>query len=298
MRKLWLGIDVGGTSTRFLFLDDEGEWSGFHKIATHSWAGQPEPLSSLADIVKTMSAGKTVSGIMLGLPGILSQDRQQVVSLPFIQALDNTPAAANLSRLVNIPVAMDKDVNHLMLWDMMQLAEMPKIAVGLYLGTGMGNSIWIGGGFYHGANGGSGEIGHAPWADNTEPCPCGNVGCVETLTSGHWLTQWARINAPDTPIGELFSAHRAHPELAAFVSRLAKSIAGEMNILDPQYLFLGGGVLSMADFPIEELHGQIRRYLRPPLTKNNLTIVVSHSTDLTGCRGACLAARRCFGERA
>ncbi len=131
-------------------------------------------------------------------------------------------------------------------------------------------------------------------AGNTLPCPCGNHGCAETLTSGHWLSRWAAQNAADTPMPALFTRHGEQPELQAFVRRLAELIATEMNILDPEYLILGGGVLAMADFPLAQLRSQIQQHLRPPVTRENLKIIFSHSTDYTGCRGACLAAERLF----
>lgn len=293
MSKTWLGIDVGGTSTRLLTLRGK-VWSGFRKMPTASWAKTPDALTALANVIKDVLAEQPISGVMLGLPGILSRNRQHVVSLPFIQALDDMPVAAHLSEITGVPVAMDKDVNHLMLWDLLQLERMPDNAVGLYLGTGMGNSLWINGQFYHGEHGGAGEIGHIPWADSALPCPCGNHGCAETLTSGHWLSQWAQRHCPQSEMSHLFTHHGGHPDLQQFITRLAKVIASEMNILDPQYLILGGGVLSMADFPLAALRNQIERHLRPPVTRSGLNIIVSHATDQTGCRGACLAAARQF----
>lgn len=296
MSETWLGIDVGGTSTRLLTLQGQSAWGGFRKVPTASWATTPDALGALAGLIKTVLVEQPVSGVMLGLPGILSRNRQQVVSLPFIQALNNIQVAARLSEITGVPVAMDKDVNHLMLWDLLQLEQMPDNAVGLYLGTGMGNSLWVNGQFYHGEHGGSGEIGHIPWADSDLPCPCGNRGCAETLTSGHWLSQWAQRNFPRTDMSQLFTLHGDHPELQRFITRLAKIIATEMNILDPQYLILGGGVMAMSDFPLALLRNQITHYLRPPVTRSELQIVISHATDQTGCRGACLAAARRFGR--
>jgi allose kinase len=176
----------------------------------------------------------------------------------------------------------------------MQLEQLPDIAVGLYPGTGMGNSLWINGRFYHGQHGGAGELGHVPIAGNDLPCPCGNRGCAETVTSGNWLSHWAKAHVPNTDMSALFTQHGDHPELQAFVYRLAQLIATEMNILDPEYLILGGGVLAMADFPLAQLRSQIQQHLRPPATRDNLKIVFSQSTDHTGCRGACLAAERLF----
>lgn len=294
MKKRWLGIDIGGTGTRLQIMEEGRVWSGFRKVPTRSWAQQPDALAALGLLIGETLEQQPVSGVMLGLPGILSRDRQQVISLPFIQALDQQPVAAQLSARLGVPVAMDKDVNHLLLWDLLQLPQLPQHAVGLYPGTGMGNSLWINGGFYHGQHGAAGELGHVPAGGSTLPCPCGNHGCAETVTSGHWLSRWAAEHAAQTPMAALFSCHRDDPALQAFVTRLARLIATEMNILDPEYLILGGGVLAMADFPLAQLRTEVQQYLRPPATRSGLRIVFSQSTDHTGCRGACLAAERLF----
>ncbi|MDI6955404.1 allose kinase [Pantoea sp. Pa-EAmG] len=294
MTTRWLGIDIGGTGTRLQLMEAGRVWSSFRKVPTASWAQQPDALAALGQLIAETLEQQPVSGVMLGLPGILSRDRQQVISLPFIQALDHQPVAALLSERLGVPVAMDKDVNHLMLWDLMQLEQLPENAAGLYPGTGMGNSLWINGRFYHGQHGGAGELGHVPVAGNALPCPCGNHGCAETVTSGHWLSHWAQANAAQTPMSALFTHHGSDPALQAFVQRLAQLIATEMNILDPEYLILGGGVLAMADFPLAQLRSQIQQHLRPPATRDGLKIIFSQSTDHTGCRGACLAAERLF----
>lgn len=290
----FLGVDVGGTNTRLLLLDDAGGFSGYRKLETASWAQREDPLAALADLIADYRQNHAVAQVMLGLPGILSRDRSAVLSLPFIPALDGRPVATLLAERLGLPVRMDKDVNHLLWWDLQQLPVLPQVAVGLYLGTGMGNSLWLNGDFYHGAHGAAGELGHIPWPGHRGECPCGKRGCVESLTSGHWLTGWARGNAAETPFSQLFERHGDHPELRQFIERLAQAIAIEMNILDPQRLILGGGVIAMAGFPLAQLEQEIRRHLRGPQPVQGLAISVSRLSDDTGCKGACLAAQRYF----
>jgi len=96
MKPRWLGIDIGGTGTRLQLMEAGGVWSSFRKVPTASWARQPDALQALAQLIDDTLEQQPVSGIMLGLPGILSRDRTQVISLPFIQALDHQPVAARL----------------------------------------------------------------------------------------------------------------------------------------------------------------------------------------------------------
>lgn len=292
MKKRWLGIDIGGTGTRLQLMEEGRVWTTYRKVSTSSWAQQPDALNALGQLIIDTLEDKSISGIMLGLPGVLSRSRQRVISLPFIPALDGQPVCEILSQHIGVPVSMDKDVNQLMTWDLMQLDNLPDSAVGIYPGTGMGNSLWLNGQFYHGQHGGAGELGHIPIEGNELPCLCGNRGCAETLTSGNWLGNWAAQHAADISMSNLFTYYGDHADLQAFVSRLARLIATEINILDPEYLFLGGGVLAMENFPLARLRDHIRCSLRPPVTQDGLKIVFSQSTDYTGCRGACLAAER------
>ena len=293
----YLGIDIGGTNTRLLTMNDQNEFVLRENVPTSSWSVTANPLESLAQLINNHfgQLDQRPRGVMLGLPGTLSRDRKKVFSLPFIQALDNREVGNELSTLIDCPVAMDKDVNHLHLWDLHQLETMPYVAVGLYLGTGMGNSLWINDDFYHGAHGASGEIGHIPWLNNALSCPCGKTGCAETLTSGSYLARWAKehVKAPHH-VGDIFTHYGDHPDIQEFVTRLGMIIASEMNILDPEHLFLGGGVIGMPGFPKERLVQEIRKHLRGPQPAEGLTISFSLQTGDTGCQGACLAAKRHF----
>lgn len=150
MMRHFLGVDVGGTNTRLLLMDDDGEFSGYRKVATADWARQADPLVALGRLIAGHCKDRQVAQVMLGLPGILSRDRSRVLSLPFIPALDAQPVAALLADALALPVRMDKDVNHLLWWDLQQLPALPQVAVGLYLGTGMGNSLWLNGDFITG----------------------------------------------------------------------------------------------------------------------------------------------------
>ena len=150
MMRHFLGVDVGGTNTRLLLMDDDGEFSGYRKVATADWARQADPLVALGRLIVGHCKDRQVAQVMLGLPGILSRDRSRVLSLPFIPALDAQPVAALLADALALPVRMDKDVNHLLWWDLQQLPALPQVAVGLYLGTGMGNSLWLNGDFITG----------------------------------------------------------------------------------------------------------------------------------------------------
>jgi len=296
----YLGIDIGGTNTRLLAMNRQGKFLQRAVLPTLSWSATDAPLSHLADIITEhiRPLPEKPAGMMLGLPGILDKERDTALSLPFIPVLNHRKVAKEISQLVNIPAAMDKDVNHLHLWDLSTLAYMPQMSIGIYLGTGIGNSLWIKGEFYHGANGAAGEIGHIPWPGNHSVCPCGKKGCFETIASGHWLSRWAEKNtAPEHSIADVFTHYRQHSDIRQFIKYLGMLIASEINILDPEQLFLGGGVIAMRDFPKQALVRAIRKHLRSPYPLQMLVITFSLQTGDTGCQGACLAAQQLYHQK-
>ena len=103
-------------------------------------------------------------------------------------------------------------------------------------------------------NGLAGEWGHnpLPWTDALEwpgpECFCGRHGCIETWLSGPGL---ARDHAAHT--GEALEACQigsratlgdagCEASLRRYESRLARSLAQVINVLDPQVIVLAGGV--------------------------------------------------------
>jgi allose kinase len=104
------------------------------------------------------------------------------------------------------------------------------------------------------------------------------------------LNTWRERNAPDTPITELFRVHGAHPDLVTFIDIAAQVIATGLNLFDPDLVFLGGGVVDLAGFPLEKLIARTRTHTRAPFPREVLDIqLASHLSD-SGARGACLYA--------
>ena len=57
------------------------------------------------------------------------------------------------------------------------------------IGTGVGAAIIINKQLYYGESNTSGEVGHITVDRNGDVCSCGSRGCLETYTSGPWLTR-------------------------------------------------------------------------------------------------------------
>lgn len=94
---------------------------------------------------------------------------------------------------------------------------------------------------------------------SAERCSCGNIGCVETIASGRKLIGLRDEHLPGTEMCELFLKY--YPGcgfLRDFVDYLSVPVATEINIFDPDYVIMGGGVLAMPGFPTADFEANVR----------------------------------------
>ena len=289
-----VGVDIGGTHLRVGCVSKTGKLSGYEKVRQRDIL-QKDPVEGLGRFLNHFMMEKKlvgkVLGIVIGLPATLNREQTVVYNAPNLEGLDGVPLAERLEADLKIPVFLLKDVSALFYYDFMRFAISPHtVAIGCYVGTGIGNAIYLDGKLFLGANGSAGELGHIPVWESKEPCGCGNKGCAEPLVGGKGLERIQMEYFPDTKIHELFLRHGRSPVLCEYIQHLALPIASEVNILDPQVLILGGGVISMEGFPVEELIEAIRVHARKPFPEKNLKILISENSGENGVIGAGLYA--------
>jgi len=134
---------------------------------------------------------------------------------------------------------------------------------GVIIGTGTGGGIAINGRLLAGPNAIAGEWAHnpLPWpSDDERPgpeCYCGKRGCIETFLCGPGLVRdYAGLGAPTAAEWIVQRADAGETAaldcLTRYEDRLARSLAGVINILDPETIVLGGGLSN-----IERLYEQV-----------------------------------------
>lgn len=90
----------------------------------------------------------------------------------------------------------------------------------------------------------------------------------------------------------MFTVHGDEPLLLQFVDRMAMSVATEINILDPDYVLIGGGIPNMKNFPREYLHTQILAHTRKPCPAEKLDIIYTDDEPEKSVVGAAYYAGR------
>ena len=286
--KYILGIDIGGTNFRIGLVSENYEISEFQiKPITELQKGEfINNLIKNIDFYLKKYKGN-IKAIGIGFPSIVSKDKKYVYSTPNIPNLDDINVTDSLENLIDIPVYINKDVNLLMLKDVKE-NNIPDntVAIGLYIGTGFGNAIYINGSIIEGKHGVAGELGHIPVLDSEEICACGNTGCIEMHASGKKLRMILDENFSQTDINDVFLKHGDTEIIESFIKALSIPIVTEINILDPDYIIIAGGVVMMKGFPMEKLIKFIREGARKPYPANDLNIIISNHDQKSGVLGA------------
>lgn len=175
----------------------------------------------------------------------------------------------------------------------------------LYAGTGLSAGVLSGGRVFHGAGGTAGEIGHCRVPGVSEPCNCGNVGCLETVASGPALVRFARqaiaAGSPSVLAGraeldatEVAAAARAGDRVAMDAvsevgHHLGLAASWVINVYNPAVLVLGGGLAAIADLLLPPLRAAVAEYALSP-AQRGVEIKASALGAEAETRGAVLLA--------
>ncbi|MDT7836857.1 ROK family protein [Aquabacterium sp. OR-4] len=251
-----MGIDVGGTKIEAVLLDAHGaqRWRERRASPSTDYAAMLDSIGALVAAARAMAPEGLSIG--LGTPGSLSADGR--IKNANTQCLNGRALAADLQLQLGQPVRLANDANCLALSEATDGAgQGAPVVFAAILGTGTGAGIAVDGRVLTGPNRLAGEWGHnpLPWAPPDEPqlpCYCGQQGCVETLVSGpgmareHALRHGGSLSALQIAAAAEAGEAAAQATLARWHQRLARALAGVINLLDPQVIVLGGGLSRIA----------------------------------------------------
>ncbi|MBR2765686.1 MAG: allose kinase [Blautia sp.] len=288
-----IGVDIGGTNFRAGAVTEDGTIIKFEKTPTKSVVRSGDVLSDIAAYLKAFAEDLDYSAVAIGFPATLDPERKKVIQAPNIPFMENLPVCDYLNAELGVPVLAERDVTYALCYDMNKY-HIPEegLSCGIYFGTGIGNAISIDGRFHAGRCGAAGELGHIPVLGSSVMCGCGNIGCLEAVAGGKALVRIQQEYFPDTQIGALFTEHGDEKVLLDFIDGMAVAVATEVNILDPDHVLVGGGVMKMPDFPKEYLHECILKRVRKPLPANELNIIYTDDEKDKSVIGGAVYARR------
>lgn len=288
-----IGIDLGGTKIEGLSLDGKGQELDRLRRATPQ-GNYEATLELIASMVTALDpSGDAPVGV--GVPGALSPATGRIKNANST-CLIGQPLDQDLKKVLKRPVRIANDANCFAISEATDGAAAGKSAVfGIILGTGVGAGIVIDGKILTGPHAIAGEWGHnpLPWPSTDElpgrPCYCGKSGCLETWLSGPGIAADHQTDTERLMTAERIAERASQGDSACkitldrFLDRLARGLAGVINILDPDVIVLGGGVSH-----IQEIYQQIPTRLGPYVFSDvvNTPVVQNRHGDASGVRGA------------
>jgi fructokinase len=299
-QPLRIGIDLGGTKIEGLLIGPEGAELARHRIPTpqHDYAAT---IAAIAGIVDTLvasvghPASSTPTTVGIGMPGSISPSTGLVQNANSTW-LNGRPFDADLSAALARPVRLANDANCFALSEAVDGAGADaRCVVGIILGTGCGGGIVVDGKLRDGPRGIGGEWGHnpLPWAEPEETpgprCWCGRHGCMETWVSGpalerdHRSTGGGAMTVQQIAGAALNGDGPARAALARHASRLARGLAGLVNVIDPDVIVIGGGLSQLA-----HLYDVLPGLMAPHIFADATAVAVRPPRwgDAGGARGA------------
>ncbi|WP_028469744.1 ROK family protein [Neptunomonas japonica] len=314
-----IGIDLGGTKIEIAALNDKvqqhdsgipnnGDILYRRRIATPQNDYQATLRAITGLIIDTEIHLGERATIGIGIPGAASSPTQLIKNANST-CLIGMPLQQDLESALNRPVRLSNDANCFALSEAIDGAGKGHAVVfGVILGTGVGAGIVVNQQVINGANSIAGEWGHNPLPFpqydelSGQECYCKKQGCIETYLSGPGATQLynaevlkeTQVNNSTLPLSLV-----TRPDLIwqradkgctlsqaycrIYIDRLARSLAGVINILDPNIIVLGGGLSNISSL-YEELPKVWGQYIFSDTVNTQLAKAVHR--DSSGVRGA------------
>lgn len=312
---LTIGVDVGGTKVAAGVVNTAG------RVLLETRRETPaedvaRTRDVIVEVVKELAAEYPVDAVGIGAAGWIDVTRSTVLFAPNIAWRDE-PLREYVSAAVGLPVIVENDAN-VAAWAEFRYGaarDADDSMVMFTIGTGVGGGIVLGGELLRGANGIAAELGHMVLVPDGHSCGCGRFGCIEQYASGNALVRLARAGAYQDPKrarrllelagGEIetvtgpmvtTAAREGDPvssEAFAEIGRwLGISLADVTQLLDPQLLVVGGGVVEAGEL----LLGPTRRSYQDALAqRGRMPVAEIRPAELgntAGMVGAADLARR------
>lgn len=309
MLKKCFGVDIGGTTVKMGYFEEDGQLIDKWEIPTRKENGGENILPDVVKAIEDKLAEKEVSkgqlaGIGIGVPGPVFEDGTVNGCVNLGWGVFNV--ADKVRELIDMPeldVKVGNDANVAALGEMFKgSGEGYKNLVMVTLGTGVGGGIILDGKILTGTTGGAGEIGHMPVGiDETESCSCGKKGCLEQYASATGIVKVAkRILAAcdtETPLRgmaeftakDVMDLAKSGDEVSVKVIEqlgdyLGKALAHIASVVNPSAFVIGGGVSKAGQYLIDVIEKHFKENVFRPCS--DVKFVIASLGNDAGIYGA------------
>ncbi len=303
-----IGFDVGGTSLKAALVQDG---KILHRVNAPTPAdAEPEVgIQSMVQLIEELraeAAGKPIVGVGMGVAGLIDSPRGVVITSPNLPRWQAVDLASQVHAQTQIPVFIDNDVRAMALGELAYGAgQGAQNMLCLTVGTGVGSAIIIQGDIYRGSTLTAGELGHMMVVhQGGRTCGCGNRGCLETVAGTEGILTLAqqylkrglapvlqRLLAQGQPLTPQLIYEAAIQNDAGAIAVftevgqwLGQTLAGVVNLLNPERIVIGGGIAQAGDFILAPLRTAIylHAFERPALGVEVLPALLGAEAGMIG----------------
>jgi len=295
-KKIVLGIDIGGTNSKFGYVDRAGKCLASTFIPTLAHQPAESFFRRLHEHARALLGNLpgefTLAGIGIGAPN--ANFYKATIEHPPNLGWGYVDVRAELGRYYDLPVAVTNDAKAAALGEMLfGAARGMKDFIAITLGTGLGSGIVANGELIYGADGFAGEVGHTTVDPNGRMCGCGRRGCLETYCSATGLCRTVQelicntvepselrsMSYEDLTAQTVSEAARRGDLLAlrAFESCgqiLGLKLADSVAHLSPEAIILMGGMASAGDLIFNPTRRSLEEHLFP-IFRNKVKLLPS-----------------------
>ena len=315
-KKYWIGFDLGGTKMLAVVFDRKFNAVGKARRKTKGAEGAQAGLARMVETIEEalgeakIEAGD-LGGIGVGCPGPLDLNKGIILESPNL-GWRNVPLKDVLEKKFKCPTEIANDVDAGTFGEYrFGAGREERCVLGVFPGTGIGGGCVYEGRLIRGKVGSCMEIGHVQVQANGRLCGCGRRGCLETVASrlaisadcamaayrgeAPTLLKLAGTDLAAIRSGVLADAIKAGDaaveEIVRYAAKqLGVAVATAVNLLAPDVVVLGGGLVEALDkLFVEEVEKSVRKRAMASLAKD-VKIAAAKLGDDAGVMGAAALA--------
>lgn len=270
--NLYVGFDIGGTSTKYGLLDETGEILNHGTFKTFKDANSN--VERIIEIVHSCQEKKDVSAVGIDVPGIIDHNGLMITA-GAIDGMYGFPLGKTLADALKLPVKVENDANAAAIAERwLGNAKGLDNYICLVLGTGIGGGIVLNGSVYRGYHGLAGEVGwmithDLDFQDNLEASSLNYSASVVTgLVRRYNLSLEvydSSLPQEDDAATIIALAHDndfiAAPVYHQFLSDVSVMLMNLVGTFDPGRILIGGGISANAVF-LKDLQDTFDEYVR------------------------------------
>ncbi len=282
-----IGVDLGATYIRGGLVDLNAKFISEIQVPTEIEKGFPSIIEKVINVIKKLESRKEANskvwGIGIGVAGLVDRETGIIEVSPDF-GWSNINLRKELQDKLDLPIFYDNSTRLMALGELKLGAKphMKNFAV-INMGYGIASGLVIEGKLVKGHAGFAGEFGHISVdTESNVRCKCGMLGCLEALASGHRIAALGKQEFADNNSEILRGLCNGNPNLitAEMVAKAAKlgdkvclriynevieyfckGIGNIANLLNPEAVYLGGGISLNGQFIFDMVQSKKSKYM-------------------------------------